>query len=70
MIERLWERGHTVETSSLVEMISELPDKAVPVWHSSCSTEYVRGVRPVRLEIRPVAFIADRNGSFLLQEVR
>ncbi len=61
------EQGHIVETSSLQEMFSELPDKAVLVWPASCSTKYVRGREALRPELCSLAGIANCNSSFILQ---
>ena len=35
--------------------------------HASCCTEYVRGREAVMPDLSLLAFIANRNGSFILQ---
>jgi len=37
--------------------------------HGSCSTKYVRGREALRPELCGLAFIANRNVSFILREV-
>ena len=55
-----------METSSLQEMFSVLPDQAVRNWPPSCSTKYVRAVRHGRRGMAVSVFIANCNLSFIL----
>ncbi len=51
----------------VVENYSSARDRVVPGWPSSCSTKYVRGVRPMGPMVGHRVDIANCNSSFILQ---
>ena len=61
------EKGHTVETSSLQEMFSDLPDQAVDGVAPFLQYEVREGREAGEVVVLPKAFIANCNGPFLLQ---
>ena len=58
----------TAVGSHQLALYSALTDMVVPR-SGSCSTEYVRGREALRPELSSVSLIANRNSSFILQEV-
>ncbi len=63
------EKGHTVETSSLHGDTRELPDDWVLGVARELQYEVREGREAGEVVVIPKAFIANRNSSFILQEM-